>query len=257
MNRGYVKLWRKSLDAGWLQNPELWTFWTWCLLKASHKAIVIKVGFQEVPLQPGEFIFGREKASKELKMGEKKIRNCIEFLKKAGNVAIKTTNKFSIITIINWSTYQTDEEEKGQQKGQQRASKGPQTRMNKNEKKNTPDEISSEISALVSQLFITEEGKGLFQKIIEAISTTRKTNRVSPSVILGLLQAFQKYPAGQILAGMRTYLEKEYCKQGKGEKYLLGIIRNSKAETSQPEFRSTGSSLLDRYYRGEVGARQS
>lgn len=131
MNRGYVKLWRKSLDAGWFQNPELWTFWTWCLLKASHRVIVVKVGFQEITLQPGEFVFGRLKASKELKMGEKKIRNCIDFLKKAGNVAIKTTNKFSIITIINWSIYQADEEEKGQQKGQQRASKGPQTRINK------------------------------------------------------------------------------------------------------------------------------
>ena len=86
MNRGYVKLWRKSLDGGWLQNPELWTFWTWCLLKASHKVIVVKVGFQEITLQPGQFIFGRKKASKELKMSERKIRTCIDSFEKSREI---------------------------------------------------------------------------------------------------------------------------------------------------------------------------
>jgi len=135
MNRGYVKLWRKSLDGGWLQNPELWTFWTWCLLKASHKVIVVRVGFQEITLEPGQFVFGRLKASKELKMSERKIRSCIDFLRKAENLTIKTTNKFSIITILNWPTYQADESKNGQQNGQPATSKRPQTRMNKNEKK--------------------------------------------------------------------------------------------------------------------------
>ena len=31
MNRGYVRLWRKSLDAGWIRNHKLWAFWTYCL----------------------------------------------------------------------------------------------------------------------------------------------------------------------------------------------------------------------------------
>lgn len=131
MNRGYVKLWRKSLEGGWLQNPELWTFWTWCLLKASHKVIVVRVGFQEITLEPGQFVFGRLKASKELKMSERKIRSCIDFLRKAENLTIKTTNKFSIITIVNWTIYQGDDLEYDQQNGQPATSKRPQTRINK------------------------------------------------------------------------------------------------------------------------------
>lgn len=106
MSKGYIKLWRKALDNDWLKNHELWVFWTYCLLRARHKAGAVKVGFQEITLQPGQFIFGRLQAARDLAMSEWKIRHCLTFLKSSGNLTSKTTNKFSIITIINWETYQ-------------------------------------------------------------------------------------------------------------------------------------------------------
>lgn len=221
MIRGYVKIWRKSLDAGWLQNHALWAFWSWCLLKASHKVISVRVGFQEVILQPGEFIFGRQMASKELHLSERTVRSCLDFLKKAGNVTIKTTNKFSVITVVNWHSYQADNSENDQQDDQPAAT---DKTKNPNRKKSTT-EISSEISTLTEKLFPTPDGKELFTKSIEALSFTRKTKKVSPSVILGLLQKFQKYPGDQVMAGMSIYLEKEYFKEGKREEYLFGIIK--------------------------------
>ena len=129
MDGGWVKLWRKSLENGMMKNPILWTFWTWCLMKASHRPHRQRVGFQEIDLSPGQFIFGRKIASEELGISEKRIRNCLIALKTASNMAIKTASKFSIVTICNWSRYQNQEYEKGQkrgqQKGQQGASKGP------------------------------------------------------------------------------------------------------------------------------------
>ena len=109
MNRGYVRLWRKSLDAGWIRNHKLWAFWSYCLLKASYKEYDAIVGLQIIHLLPGQFIFGRKKASKETGLTEQQIRTILAFLRKAGNLTIKTTNKFSIITIINWPTYQGDD----------------------------------------------------------------------------------------------------------------------------------------------------
>lgn len=76
---------------------------------------------------PGEFVFGRVKAAAELKMTEKQIRTCLTALKTAGNVAIKTASKYSVITIVNWHTYQYGECEIGQQSGQEGASNGPAT----------------------------------------------------------------------------------------------------------------------------------
>lgn len=125
MNRGYVKLWRKSVDSGMLQNHKLWVFWSWCLMKASHKNCNHLVGFQDVKLQPGQFVFGRKSAAIELAMSEQSIRTCLNILKKMENLTIKSTNKFSVITIINWGAYQQDQQTNNHQGNQQATSKQP------------------------------------------------------------------------------------------------------------------------------------
>ncbi|MFA7185604.1 MAG: hypothetical protein WC082_11955 [Victivallales bacterium] len=127
MNRGYVHFWRKSLDSGWLRNHQLWVFWSYCLLKATHREYDAIVGLQRVHLNPGQFIFGRRQASIETGLTERQIRTIIEFLKKAGNLTIKTTNRFSIISIINWDIYQGRETQNDQQNDQLPTSKRPHT----------------------------------------------------------------------------------------------------------------------------------
>ncbi len=141
MNRGYVRLWRKSLDAGWIQNHKLWAFWTYCLMKASYKEFDAIIGLQIVHLLPGQFVFGRKIASKETGLTEQEIRTIIEFLKKAGNLTIKSTNKFSVITIVNWPTYQGEDLESNQQINQQLTNKEPHTNIKalKNKKIFLPD----------------------------------------------------------------------------------------------------------------------
>ena len=125
MDRGWLKLWRKSLDSGMLQKPDLWVMWSWCLLKATHKSKKQRVGFQEVMLEPGQFVFGRKVASEELKMSEQTIRTCLDKLVKMKNLTIKSTNKFSIVSIVNWASYQGEENETNQQTNQHLTSTSP------------------------------------------------------------------------------------------------------------------------------------
>ncbi len=119
MNGGWVKLYRQSVDNNWLHNHRLWVFWTYCLLKASHQKTVVTIGFQRVPLEAGQFIFGRVKAAAELGMTERQVRTCLDSLKTTSNLTIKTTSKYSIITVVNWHTYQSEDCQNVQQKGQQ------------------------------------------------------------------------------------------------------------------------------------------
>jgi len=110
-----------------LQNPVLWTFWCWCLLRANHSDTTAIIGFQKISLRAGQFIFGRSAASKELKMSVQKIRTCLESLKKLENLTIKSTNKFSIITIAKWNTYQSKETRSNHQVNQQLTNNSPAT----------------------------------------------------------------------------------------------------------------------------------
>lgn len=251
MNRGYVRLWRKSLDAGWIRNHKLWAFWTYCLMKASYKEYDAIVGLQVIHLLPGQFIFGRKKAAEETGLTEREIRTIIDFLRNVGNLTIKTTNKFSIISIINWTIYQSEEIENDQLNDQQRANKGPHTNI-KELKNKTPRDFSSEISVMKDRYPDQETINQAFQ----AISSIRKSNRIADSVKLSILKAWERYPVESVMAGIKTFLEKGY--QDKGEKYLLGIIRNNgngqhrEGETTGGRvMKSTGSLALDDHYRGQ------
>lgn len=144
MQHGYVKLWRRSIEGGWLSNHKLWAFWCWCLMKATHKEFDFVVGYTQVHLMPGEFVFGLRKAAKELKISIQSIRTLLNFLKTSQNLTIKSTHLFSIITIINWDTYQSQENEINTPINT-RVTHGQHTGNNKQEHKNirtkeyTPD----------------------------------------------------------------------------------------------------------------------
>lgn len=132
MERGYLKLWRKSLESVVFNNPEVWKLWCWCLVKASYKkrwkSVVTGRGETEVEILPGQFIYGRKTAAKALRMNESTIRNRMEKLKKMGKIDIKPDTHYSIVTICNWESFQSEEDGKGQAKGQpkdnQRTTKG-------------------------------------------------------------------------------------------------------------------------------------
>jgi hypothetical protein len=124
---GWVKLHRRLLKWPWFKNGNILRFFIYCLLKSTHQVYEETVGFQKVILQPGQFIFGRKKAAQETGLSNKSIRTCTTLLEKENCIksATHTSNHFSIITILNWDTYQTTENEKGQPSGQLVASQGP------------------------------------------------------------------------------------------------------------------------------------
>ncbi len=116
---GWIKLHRCSFEKDWLKNHNMWVFWTYCLLKANHKKGIIVFNGKEVELNPGQFIFGINKACEEINLTPQKIRTVLKKLKKMENITIKSTNKYSIISITNWEIYQSDEEESNNQTNKQ------------------------------------------------------------------------------------------------------------------------------------------
>ena len=111
-HRGYIALWRKSLDSRIFHNEGLWKVWTWCLLKASHKkrwtSLKTGRGIIEIEILPGQFVFGRNSAAKELKMVPSTVWKRIVKLKNLLNLNIESNKQYSIINIINWDIYQIE-----------------------------------------------------------------------------------------------------------------------------------------------------
>jgi hypothetical protein len=174
LNRGYIKLWRKSIESGWLKNPQLWAFWCWCLLKASSSPHDFVVGFQKVHLEAGDFIFGRRTAAEELKTTEQKIRTCLDALQKLKNVTIKTTNKFSIISIVNWDVYQPNKNENNQQTNQQVTNKQPTSNHKQECKEVKKRYISPELIELSANFLRFQQNA--FPEIVKDIGENKIKN---------------------------------------------------------------------------------
>lgn len=112
--KGWIMLHRKILESRVFQNEGLLKVWIWCLLKASHKEQWVSFrtgkGESEVKLLPGQFVYGRKKAAKELKMKPSTVNDRMHKLKKGGNLVIQTGTHYSIITITKWDDYQSSNE---------------------------------------------------------------------------------------------------------------------------------------------------
>ena len=105
-DKGYIYLHRKILDSSVWKNPNTLAVWIWCLLKATHVKYKFPFNGTDIELEAGSFITGREIASKEAKISPQTYRTCINYLKSTNRITIKATNKFSIISIVNWEEYQ-------------------------------------------------------------------------------------------------------------------------------------------------------
>ena len=164
MNKGYINLHRKLLDSGMLRNHSLFTLWVYCLLKANHKPNTFIWNGEKVTIQRGQFISGRKEIAKDLNMNESCTYRNLKKLEKLGNVNIKSNNKFSLITVCKYNTYQTStlqsEQHFEQQVNNKRTTSEQQTNTNKNEK-NENNDIGSEqnFKSLVTtnQLFTIEQ----------------------------------------------------------------------------------------------------
>jgi hypothetical protein len=76
--------------------------------------------WQGITIKRGQRVSSYDKIAKELKLSVKQVRIAIDKLKKTNDVAIKSTNRYSVFTVVNYNKYQDD----GRQNGKQRADRG-------------------------------------------------------------------------------------------------------------------------------------
>lgn len=105
--RGWIALYRSSIDSAVFQNPTLWLVWCWCLLRANHKETKILLGGEEILLRPGEFISGRFAGARECHLPPSTFRNAIATLVRLDSLCTVTDKKRTIFRVKNWAMYQS------------------------------------------------------------------------------------------------------------------------------------------------------
>jgi len=121
MQRGYVKLHRKTIDSGLMQSHKTFTLFSYLLMMATHK----DMGYDGIDLKRGQYVSGRNDLAIKLKLTQQEVRTALKKLEKMEIITIKSTNKYSVYTIVNYDIYQSSEDIDNQQNNKQATNKQP------------------------------------------------------------------------------------------------------------------------------------
>jgi hypothetical protein len=112
-DREHGRFWvhRQIISSEVFCDPDLLKVWIWCLARASWKPRTWEPaktgrGSTAVYLKPGQFVFGRKAAGKELDMPAATVELRMKRLKNMGNLDMQPGSHFTLVTVQNWQIYQ-------------------------------------------------------------------------------------------------------------------------------------------------------
>lgn len=134
---GFIVLFRKFNKWEWKTDPNMVALFIHLLTNANHT----DNKWQGIVVKRGQLVAGRKKLSQETGISEQTLRTCLNRLKSTKEITIKSTNKFSIITVCNYSKYQ-DKPEDNQSTNQptNQPTTNQQLTTNNNENKENKEE---------------------------------------------------------------------------------------------------------------------
>ncbi len=154
-NQGWIKLYRKFNDTAFKKKPLVVALFVDLLTNANHLKKTIIFNDKPLTIEAGELVTGRKELSKRTGISQQSIRTGLVTLKSTNTITITPTNKFSLITILNWKDYQgltSKLTNKQPTSNQQATTNNNVLRMKKNDKKeiftNLSEKETNQIKAI-------------------------------------------------------------------------------------------------------------
>lgn len=181
---GWIKLHRKLLKNPIFKNANLYHLYSYCLLKARHEEGEVMFGETVIKLNPGEFVTGRNVLSEALNEKPNTTYKRLKKLEKLNYVSLKSNNKNTLVTVLNWESYQIKKEEvttESQQSNNKVTTESQQSNTNKklkNEKKNSYGEYSHvKLTKKEFENFVSEIGLENLNYMIKKVDEYVESNR--------------------------------------------------------------------------------
>jgi len=102
---GWIKLHRQLKDWEWYKDLPTCKLFFHLLISANHKPS----RWQGINIMPGQIVVGRKSLASETGLSEQQIRTSLDKLKSSSEINSTSTSKFSIISIVKWSLYQSEQ----------------------------------------------------------------------------------------------------------------------------------------------------
>lgn len=146
---GWIKLHRRFLKWEWFNDPVMVKVFIYFLLKANHDP----VKWRGIRIERGQFISSHNTLCYDLNLKMQPIRTALKRLKSTGELTVKSTSRYSLYTLENYSDFQEKDNEltsklTSKLTNEQQAS-NKQATTNKNDKKEKKEKIRSKHPKLI------------------------------------------------------------------------------------------------------------
>lgn len=115
-----------------MKNDGLLQLFIYCILKANHEQCRIIFNSQEMVIDRGQFITGRDSLAKDLNQNGNTCYKRLKVLENLGICNIKSNNKFSLVTVVNYELYQMLDIESNSKSNNKVTTREQQSNTNKN-----------------------------------------------------------------------------------------------------------------------------
>lgn len=196
MEQGWIKIHRTLMDKGWFMDSNAVHLWCYLLLKASHSKVEYLWNGQIIDLQPGQFVTGRKKIANETGIQETKVERLLKLFENEQQIEQRKTNTSRLISILNYSKYQMNEQPFEQRVNNKRTTS--EQRVNTKQELKELKELNKDIykdSLNPLMTFIFENCPNI-QKMAQPMSETEANK---------LMDAFEFSDICEILVSMDNY----------------------------------------------------
>ena len=104
MNTGFILLYRQIVEWEWYQNPNTFRVFLHILLMANYT----EGRFEGQTIKRGQLVTSLPKLSQQTKLSIQNVRTAISHLISTGEITVRTTSKYRVITIVKYDEYQVD-----------------------------------------------------------------------------------------------------------------------------------------------------
>lgn len=106
MENGWIKLHRRVVDKGFYKKSQYFHLWVHLLLSANHQPKEFMWNGNIILIKEGQMITGRQQLSEDTGIPESTIQDILKFLETQHQIQQQKTNKYRLITIVNWVKHQ-------------------------------------------------------------------------------------------------------------------------------------------------------
>ena len=98
-------------------NPVFLAVWSYLLLKATHKVYVMRISGEDRELKPGDLVCSCRQVAKFFDIDKDTINRILGTMEKASMIRRKMYTRKTVITVVNWSSYQDHPDTSGDTSG--------------------------------------------------------------------------------------------------------------------------------------------